>query len=91
MEYRIIVDGQPATEWERVRSADVELWISTFKRDGNTVTVESRRISDGPIRDTFDEAPSLDLSKDELLRIADAKGVDVPKGATKAQILDRIG
>ena len=85
MEYQILVDGVPVTGWEQIRARDVDLWIDSLNLErGANVSVAQRKIG------TPDVAPSLDLSRDELVACADGLGIDVPSGATKAQILDLI-
>jgi len=85
MEFQILVDGEPVTDWEQVRARDVDLWIDTLNlpRDAK-VSVSSRKVG------TPDTTPSMSLSRDELSAIADGLGIDVPSGATKAQILAAI-
>ena len=84
MEYQILVDGSPVTDWEQIRARDVDLWIDSLNLDrGVKVSVAARKV--GTV------APDLeDLSKAELVTIADSMGIDVPSGATKAQIRDLI-
>lgn len=46
---------------------------------------EAAGVSGGSARRELEQ-----LSKDDLAALADARGVDVPKGATKAEIVDRL-
>lgn len=97
MEFRLSVEGEPITEWERVSARDVDLWKASIRTNLNVagstrIDVESRKIEDRPGDDVAyaEGPPTLAMSKDELRTMADALGVDAPKGATKAQLLDLI-
>ena len=97
MEYRLNVEGEPITEWERVKARDLGLWMRSIRANLNiagssAIEVESRKIPDGPMVVVEDlGTPSLQtLRKVELLAIADAQGIDAPKGSSKAQLIALI-
>jgi len=89
MEFRLLVDGDPVTDWEQVRARDVGLWKRTTAAAlGIRVTEvvsESRKIG------APDPAAAVgSMTKAQLVDHASDLGIDIPTGATKAQIVDLI-
>lgn len=92
MPKRLIANGEPVTDWENVRARDVDLWIPAVRAAQGIdpdvpITVQTRAA--GTYGDETQAATDA-MSKAELLAMADAAGLDVPAGATKAQIVDLI-
>ena len=77
MEYRLTVQGEAITDWERVRAADVALWrrsFATSETPALSIDVESRRIPNP-------DAPTPDLAKlkrPELVALCESRGIEIP-------------
>ncbi len=83
MEFQILVDGKPVTEWEHIRARDVDLWIDSLNLErGTKVSVASRKtVKEGAVPLDLDA-----MSRDELIDAAADLGIAIQTGATKPQI-----
>ena len=80
--------GEHRATYNRGDIVDADLLAATFN-DGHARLDGYRRL--GFFRIVEELAPSMNMSKPDLLHLADERGVEVPAGATKTTIIELLG